>query len=282
MKEILPQIETLLSDRAAIVNRLTEACGRVGGGGRELMRALRQALAPQGESAAAGDALARSVLQLGAGHTESGHSSAQPTATVKPIGSRLAQALLQLPSSAGEPLLQSLAAFPAGALVDLGLNSLGSRVLEVAFRTPGAKQPQGKILKAISSQVPRLARDTAGSYVVEAAFAASSVDEKSKLMEALAGIESDLQSSSHGTVTRPTYTRPTYIHLHPPHLHPPTSTPPTSTSMPRCPRRPCTTHLLPAPSHHHHHSAPPTSIPHHPPPSYHLQPSLEHPRGVNL
>lgn len=113
-----------------------------------------------------------------------------------------------------------LCSLQTASLLELCTSPLGSRVVEAALKADGANQPRAKLRKAMLAECPRLARDKLGSFVVEAAFDSSAVDDKCKLMEvwrlpvakpplslgsseptpsqALAPVEASLRSSTHG------------------------------------------------------------------------------------
>ncbi|KAL1508806.1 hypothetical protein AB1Y20_004901 [Prymnesium parvum] len=203
LKELLPEVPTLLRTRTAVVCRLAQACSRVGGGGRDLMRAVRQAV----PSADKGDAFARALLRLGPTRDERWGTQAEAEAAadsaavgLTPVGSRLVQALLALPSGIGDPVLQSLASLHAGSLFDLSTSPLGSRVLEAALKAEGMHAPRAKLRKWATQSAAKLARDKLGSFVLEAAFASGSTEDKSKILEALAPVEADLRCTPHGVL----------------------------------------------------------------------------------
>lgn len=76
-----------------------------------------------------------------------------------------------------------LCSLQTASLLELCTSPLGSRVVEAALKADGANQPRAKLRKAMLAECPRLARDKLGSFVVEAAFDSSAVDDKCKLME---------------------------------------------------------------------------------------------------
>ncbi|KAL3899789.1 MAG: hypothetical protein SGPRY_012584 [Prymnesium sp.] len=186
------------------------------------MRGIRQAIPDSDKSSTLACALLR-LSQSGAEATSKDPSEDDKRlarAVVTPVGSRLTQSLLALPSGLSEPLIQSLASLSTASLLELCTSPLGSRVIEAALKADGANQPRAKLRKAMLAECPRLARDKLGSFVVEAAFDSSAVDDKCKLMEvwrlpvakpplslgsseptpsqALAPVEASLRSSTHG------------------------------------------------------------------------------------
>lgn len=229
LKELLPSVPELIASRPAVILKMAQESVRQGSGGKDLVKAVRTALAPSSGGGdgkdAGGDAFALAVLALGARQAagswdesgawhgrggdegtaagdaagSGGGGSAAGGATVGMTGSLLMQALVAQPAGTSDSLIQSAAALSVSDALALSRSPPGSRALEaVLSQGGGAAAARQRLAQTLAKSATRLARDKGGSFLLEAAFKALPIESRGGILESLQPLEASLRASQHG------------------------------------------------------------------------------------
>jgi hypothetical protein len=194
LKELLPELGTILPTRPTLALKIAQWSAWHGSGCKDVVRGLRQAFTSEGsgsDDSDGGGAFALAVLAIG---SQSGSEAARGSAAaggsagsgnrhlnVHSIGSRVVQALATYPQGAADALVASMASVGRKQLVELAQHPQGSRALEAVLKGPSGTAAKLKISSPVCEAAVRLARDRSGCHVLEAAFHAAAIDERSKV-----------------------------------------------------------------------------------------------------
>ena len=206
IKELTPAVPNLLTYRPGVVLRMANESAKHAAGGKEMLKAIRTALAgkEEGTAKAGGAAFAKALLAVGSsqrgggGGAEGKGGGGGGGVGVGAIGSRLVQALIAQPAGVADPLVQSVACLPSESVMSLARDPTGSRALEACLKGTSSASGRAKLAQSVCSSSARLARDRCGGFVLEAAFRQLPVDERPTVLEVLLPMESELRASGHG------------------------------------------------------------------------------------
>lgn len=191
--------ELLEKRRAGVVASLIAACAREG---------VQQAAACQALAAAVRElnvqdaGLAEALLTLDTPLRLTGSEASETSrkARLSPMGCSIMASVLSMSQEACQPFATSLQDLPAAALLRVGLDSAGSRVLEACIRGGAAVKTKKKLLRKLTGLWGQLALQPGGSHVVQACFTFVGAKGKAVIAEELLPVEVKLVASSFGTM----------------------------------------------------------------------------------
>ncbi|KAJ2798436.1 Nucleolar protein 9 [Coemansia helicoidea] len=196
-----PLVRNLLfGRRAGVVRALLVACSRLGACYGEIMDALYCGL---GISAAEERKELINLLAFLMSYPEFAKADYyQLPFNIQ--GALIIQAIVQLPGSGHEPLLDSYFGQDAERLLSWCKDASGSRIIEAIISSPHVpKRTKNRVLQGYVGRFVDLAVDKYGSHVVDSCWAAAGIEFKEKIVGELVRGEARLQDSPFGrTVLR--------------------------------------------------------------------------------